>query len=272
MLTQRIGLIGAGNMAQAIVAGLVASGVAPSDRIMASDPEPDRLDELARAHGIETTASNAEVAARADVLVLAVKPQVMDAVLAEIKTGLGDKTLLVSIAAGVPTARIERTLGSSTRVIRVMPNTPALVSAGASALARGASATDEDVETARAIFGAVGTTVVLGESQLDAVTGLSGSGPAYVMLVVEALADGGVKAGLPRDVSLALAIQTVLGSAEMLARTGEHPARLKDKVTSPGGTTIYGLGVLEAHGVRGAFVEAVEAATRRAAELGRGSR
>jgi pyrroline-5-carboxylate reductase len=268
MKTTRIGFLGAGNMAGALIAGLLGSKVVGSDQIRVADPRSGRLDELRAAHGVEGHATNADVVRWANVVVLSVKPQVLPQVLAECGALIGSAHLVVSVAAGVPIRSVESKIGPGARVVRAMPNTAALARAGATAIAGSASATAADVDVARALFDAVGRTVVLDEAHLDAVTGLSGSGPAYVMLFVEALADGGVKAGLPRDVALLLAAQTVYGSAKLLLESGEHPARLKDMVTSPGGTSIAGLAVLESKAVRGALVSAVEAATARATELG----
>jgi pyrroline-5-carboxylate reductase len=269
MNSTRIGFLGAGNMAFALLSGLVSKGTFDKTRLLASEPRADRRAELSAALGIEVLASNAELCSAADVLVLSVKPQVVPAVLSECGGSIGAQHLLISIAAGVSIASLEARLGPGARVLRAMPNTPALAGASATALASGTVATPEDVALARSMFDAVGKTVVLAEHHLDAVTGLSGSGPAYVMLFVEALADGGVKAGLSRDVALLLATQTVYGAAKLLLETGEHPAQLRDMVTSPGGTTIAGLAVLEQRAVRGAVIEAVERATARASELGK---
>jgi len=265
----RLALIGGGNMAEAILRGLVRSGVLrPSDMVV-SDVREERLASLRRTYGVETQPKNGEAARDAAVVLLAVKPQVVRQALDDLVPVMSEAQLLVSIAAGVPTGTLEKHfLPRAARVIRVMPNTPALVLQGMSALARGRHASPEDVEAARALFEAVGRTVVVDERLLDAVTGLSGSGPAYVFLAIEALADGGVKAGLPRDIAQMLAAQTVRGAAELLLESGKHPGELKDSVASPGGTTIAGLHVLEQAGVRGALIAAVEAAARRSRELG----
>ena len=220
------------------------------------------------ATGSTVLASNLEATEQADIVVLSVKPQTMEHLLDEIAPAVDHRKLVISIAAGISIAAIARKLGAGVRIVRTMPNTPALVGAGATALARGAHATDADLEQARALFQAVGTTVVVEEQHLDAVTGLSGSGPAFLFLVIEALADGGVKVGLARPVAMALAAQTVLGSAKLVLETGEHPGRLKDQVTSPGGTAIAGVHALEQGGLRAALIDAVEAATRRSHELG----
>lgn len=268
MKERRIGFIGAGNMATALVRGLFTSGLVTADHVRASDPNPERLALLSREHGIVTDADNQAVGRWADLVVLAVKPQVVDAALAHLAPSLAAGTLLVTIAAGVSTAALEARLPESVRVVRAMPNTPAIAQAGATAVAHGSRSTPEDLELAKSLFGAVGRVVTLDEGLMNAVTGLSGSGPAYVLLVIEALADGGVKVGLGRDAALLLATQTVLGSAKLLLETGEHPARLRDMVTSPGGTTIAGLHALESGGLRPALIDAVERATQRAFELG----
>jgi pyrroline-5-carboxylate reductase len=268
MSEHRIGLVGGGNMALALVRGLLAAGRVTASAVRASDPSEARRTLLASTHGIATTERNDEVASWANVLVLAVKPQAIETAIRSLGTAFSPGALVVSIAAGVPLAVLEALLPAGTRVVRAMPNTAAMALAGATALAAGSQATKADVETARGLFEAVGSAVVVDEPLLDAVTGLSGSGPAYVMLVIEALADGGVKMGLPRDVALGLAAQTVYGSAKLLIETKEHPAKLKDMVTSPGGTTIAGLHALESGGLRPALIGAVERATQRSQELG----
>lgn len=204
----------------------------------------------------------------AGIIILSVKPQVIEKVLAEIAPVVDDKKLIISIAAGVSLAKIENALKKGSRVVRVMPNTPALVLAGVAALTRGNSATNEDVSFAKVIFDSVGRSVVVDEKLMDAVTGLSGSGPAYVFMIIDALSDAGVKVGLPRQLALELAAQTVYGSAKMVLETKEHPAKLRDMVTSPGGTTIEGLHALEKGKLRATLMNAVEAATARSKELG----
>jgi pyrroline-5-carboxylate reductase len=267
MKTQTLGFLGAGNMAAALIKGLLHAGVSP-DRIVASDVKAERLDQLAAAHGIRTTRDNLALVRECSVVVLSVKPQVIDKVLTEIGGEVRTEQLIVSIAAGVPIEALEARLPAGARVVRSMPNTPATVQAGATAIAGGAHAREDDLRIARELFEAVGRVVVLDESLLDAVTGLSGSGPAYVMLIIEALADGGVKVGLHRDTALVLAAQTVFGSARLLLETGEHPGRLKDMVTSPGGTAIAGLHTLESGALRRTLIDAVEVATKRSVELG----
>lgn len=268
MHDKTIGFVGAGNMAGALIRGLLSSGAVAPERIYASDLRRERLDELAREHGIRTTPANEELAAACDVVVLAVKPQVIDKILPPIAAALRPNALVVSIAAGVPIEAIESRLPEEARVVRTMPNTAAIALAGATAIAPGTNARGDDIDIAKQLFEATGRVVVLDESLLDAVTGLSGSGPAYVMLMIDALADGGVKVGLHRETALLLAAQTVYGSAKLLLETGEHPGRLKDMVTSPGGTAIAGLHTLEAGGLRTTLINAVENATHRAQELG----
>lgn len=262
-----VGVIGVGNMAEALIRGLVHSGLVASEQVIGSHPRVERGEELVGKFGIGVTTRNAEVAQRADVLVFAVKPQVMPRVLDEVQGHVKSGALVISIAAGIPIAAIEAKLPQA-RIIRAMPNTPALVSAGATAVAAGDHATPEDVAVAKRIFDSVGITVLLDESHMDAVTGLSGSGPAYIFLIIEALSDAGVKVGLSRHHAQELAAQTVLGSAKLLVETHEHPGRLKDMVTSPGGTAIAGLHTLEAGGLRTTLMDAVEVATRRSRELG----
>jgi pyrroline-5-carboxylate reductase len=272
LASHTIGFIGAGNMAEALIRGLIKGGHVPATRIAASAPRRERLDELAAAYAIDVTTDNREIARRSGLVVLSVKPQIMDKVLREIGDQLAPGTLVVSIAAGVDTETIEGAVGEGVRVIRAMPNTPALVGAAATAIAPGKHASEADLAAAKALFDAVGITVQLDESHLDAVTGLSGSGPAYIFLILEALADAGVKVGLSRRNAQRLAAQTVMGSAKMLLDTDEHPGKLKDMVTSPGGTAIAGLHTLEEGGLRTTLINAVETATKRARELGRGGK
>lgn len=255
-------------MAGALIRGLLHSSTVTAEQIRASDVKEERLDELREKFGVATTTDNDDLVRWADVIVLAVKPQIVDRVLGSIASGLSGGDVVISIAAGVPIDAIEARLPAGSRVIRAMPNTAAIALAGATAIAPGAHATRDDIGVARALFEAVGRCVTLDESLLDAVTGLSGSGPAYVMLMIEALADGGVKVGLGRDVALLLAAQTVYGAAKLQLETGEHPGRLKDMVTSPGGTAIAGLHTLEAGGLRRTLIDAVEAAATRSAQLG----
>lgn len=264
----RVGFIGAGKMATALGCGLCQSGFTTPDRLSASDVIPAALEHFVEKSGGKALRTNHEVAENCDVLILAVKPQQFPAILAEIAPRVGTRHLVISIAAGIPLATLARVLGAERRLVRVMPNTPCLVGESASAYCIGGTATAGDAGLVSQLLSAVGLAVALPESMLDAVTGLSGSGPAFVCLMIEALADGGVKAGLPRDVSMKLAAQTVLGTARMVLETGQHPGVLKDAVASPGGTTIAGLHELERHGVRGALMDAVESAAKRSRELG----
>jgi len=263
-----VGFLGAGNMAAALIKGLLHAGVFLPSEIYASDAKADRLKHIQTTHGVRVTSDNHELARTVDVLVVAVKPQVVDRVLDAIATDLRKETLVISVAAGVPLEALEGRLPPYARVVRSMPNTPATALAGATAISAGSHATEADLEIARELFEAVGRVVTLDEPLLDAVTGLSGSGPAYIMLIIEALADGGVKMGLHRETAMLLAAQTVYGSAKLLLDTGEHPGRLKDMVTSPGGTAIAGLHTLESGALRKTLIDAVESATLRAAELG----
>jgi pyrroline-5-carboxylate reductase len=265
-----VGFIGAGKMATALAAGFIRAGLVAETQVLASD-----LSEAARQHFAKetrgrTTHSNAEVVKFARVIVLAVKPGQVAEVLSEVRAEFTAEHLLISIAAGVTLARLEADVPSGTRVIRVMPNTPALVGASASAFSLGKAAKREDGEMAQRFLGAVGMAFELKEALLDAVTGLSGSGPAYVYLIIEALSDGGVAAGLPRDVATRLAAQTVLGSGKMVLETGLHPGALKDMVASPGGTTIEGLCELEKGKLRGTLISAVRAAAEKSRKLGQG--
>jgi len=266
----KLGFLGAGKMASALAKGFIKAGFVSADAVIASDPYESARAAIAKDCGIKTTGSNLEVVKFSNVLLLAVKPDQANDVLAEACPHFTNQHLLVSIAAGVPLARMEAALPAGARVIRVMPNTPALVGASASAFAPGRSATADDAQLAQKLFSAVGTAYQVKESLLDAVTGLSGSGPAYVFVMIEALSDGGVAAGLPRDIATKLAAQTLLGSAKLLLETNLHPGALKDMVTSPGGTTIEGVHELEIGGVRGALINAVRAATDKSRRLGQG--
>jgi pyrroline-5-carboxylate reductase len=263
-----VAFLGGGNMAAALIKGLLVSKLLPPSSIRVSDAKPERLKVLEEEHGVQVFMNNTALVRDADVVVLAVKPQVMDKVLDPLARDLKPGQLVISVAAGVPLRSIEARLGEGVRVVRAMPNTPATALAGATAISPGTFATADDMNVAEKFFAAVGKVVTLDESLLDAVTGLSGSGPAYVMLIIEALADGGVKVGLHRDTALLLAAQTVYGSAKLLLDTGEHPGRLKDMVTSPGGTAIAGLHTLESGALRKTLIDAVEVATQRAETLG----
>jgi pyrroline-5-carboxylate reductase len=266
---RKIAFLGGGNMAEALIKGLIAAGTARPDQILATDVSVDRLAHLTKKYGISSAKSNVDAAREARVIILSVKPAVIEKIVAEISPAVDDEKLVISIAAGITLAKIEKSLRDTARVVRVMPNTPALVLAGAAALSGGKNTTNDDLVFAQSIFNSVGRTVVVDEKLMDAVTGLSGSGPAYVFMIIDALSDAGVKAGLPRQLALELTAQTVYGSAKMVLETKEHPGKLRDMVTSPGGTTIEGLHALEKGKLRATLMNAVEAATARSKELGK---
>lgn len=263
-----IGFIGAGAMAEAIISGILKRGFAKPDNVWASDTDEARLKLFFDKWGLNTTTNNVELVKKADVVILSVKPFVLKSLLEEISTTVSTAHLLISIAAGISTGYISSFFHDRVPVIRVMPNTPALLGEGASALAAGEDASPEHMEFAQKLFASVGRAVVVQEQDMDAVTGLSGSGPAYVYLIIEALADAGVKAGLSRQCALDLAAQTMYGAAKMVLETGEHPAVLKDKVTTPGGTTITGLHIMEKGNLRATVIDAVLAAVERSKEMG----
>lgn len=265
-ITKPIGFIGAGQMAEALARGFAAKGVASADTMFCFDPSESRKD-VFRSFGASGCDSSLDVVKNAKIIFIAVKPQYVRVVLEEVKHILTPEHVIVSIAAGVPLSQLKAAAGDDAHLIRVMPNTPCLVGASASAMCLGGAATEEDGEAVRTLFAAVGTIFKVEEKLLSAVTGLSGSGPAYIFIAIEALADGGVRAGLPRDIAQQLAAQTVMGAAKMVLETGRHPAVLKDMVTSPGGTTIAGVYELEKAGMRQAFISAVYAASTRADEL-----
>ncbi len=262
-----LAFIGAGNMGEALIRGLLSTKTVGPSQITAADVRPERCEFFTKHFGIATTADNVTAAEFADVIVLAVKPQQMSPVLADLKPVMSSAKLIISIAAGVTIARIERELGGNVRVVRVMPNTPAFVGAGAAALAKGTHATQEDVSMAERILGAVGLTVRVDEKLMDAVTALSGSGPAYVFYVTEAMIKAGVTAGLDEGLARKLAIQTVFGAAKLLLESGERPESLRRKVTSPGGTTEAALRVMDERKLMETFVEAVKTAKKRSHEL-----
>src|SRR5687767_8405527 len=264
----KVGFLGAGKMATALAKGFIRAGLVNAQSVFASDPVEASRTQFAGETGAKATTSNADVLKSAPVIFLAVKPSHVNEVLAEVKPAFTDRHVLISIAAGVPIARMEAVLGASARIIRVMPNTPALVGESASAFALGKGAHAEDGALVQKLLSSVGVAYEVKEALLDAVTGLSGSGPAYGFVLIEALSDGGVAAGLPRDVATKLAAQTLLGSAKMVLETGLHTGTLKDMVTSPGGTTIEGLQELEKGGVRAALINAVRAATEKSRKLG----
>ncbi|MCX8052537.1 MAG: pyrroline-5-carboxylate reductase [Armatimonadetes bacterium] len=264
----RLTIIGAGAMGSTFAAGVISAGLVRAEDVTLTDVDVSRLDELRSNLGVSVALDNAAAVNGADVVLIAVKPAVVSEVLDQIAGVITSKQLIISVAAGVRLESIESRLPSGAKVIRSMPNTPCRIGVGAIGFARGRFAKDADVGVASRIFDAVGMSFEVPEKLLNAVTGLSGSGPAYVFMLIEALSDGGVRMGLPREVSTKLAAQTVMGAARMVLEENEHPARLKDQVTSPGGTTIAGIEVLERAGFRSALIEAVKAAAERADELG----
>ena len=269
-MNEKIGVVGAGKIGSAIARGVIRAGLATKEKVIASDVSDALRQSITQELGIKATADNSELCDFADIVILAVKPQVVDPVAKEIAKKVGKSKLVVSVAAGVPLARIEANLSPGARVVRVMPNIPCVVGAGAAGFAGGAHATAADLEKVGAILNSFGIGLPVEEKYLDAVTGLSGSGPAYVFLFMEALADGGVQVGLARDIALRLAMQTVYGAAKMALESNKHLGELKDEVTSPGGTTIAGLYAMEQKGFRGTVIDAVVNATRRSQELGKG--
>ncbi len=264
-----LGFLGSGKMASALAKGVVASQAVAASDLLCTDIFAPAANALAEATGGRSVATNAELVRSADTIVLCVKPADAVGALGSLRDDLAGK-LVISIVAGLPIRTLQDAAGPKARIVRVMPNTPALIGEGAAAFALAASARDADAEVVEKIFGAVGFVCLVKEELLDVVTGLSGSGPAFVYLMIEALADGGVLMGLPRDLSLQLAAQTVAGAARMVRQSGLHPAVLRDQVTSPGGTTVAGLEELEHGGARAAFLAAVRAATERSRELGSG--
>lgn len=266
---KKISIIGTGNMGEALVSGLISSGSSSPENIICTDIRLDKLQLVKEKYGVDTTDNNIAAVEESNIVIYAVKPQIIASVLKETAHALDLSKLIISIAAGVPLAAIEYCLKKDLRLIRVMPNIAAFVKESASVLAAGKNATKDDIQLAMAIFDSMGKSIFLKENILmDAITGLSGSGPAYIFLIVDAMADAGVKVGLSREDALFLSIQTVLGSAKLLMETREHPGRLKDMVTSPGGTAIAGIHTLEKGGLRTTLINAVEVATQRSKELG----
>lgn len=267
-IRETLGFVGGGQMAEALIKGLLSKKFLKPGQVKVSDPSEDRRNHLREAFGINTTPENKEAIKGSEIIILAVKPQVMPVVIEDIGPVVSSNHLVVSIAAGITAHYIEKRLPEGARVVRVMPNTPALVQAGAAALCKGFSASHVDMDIVRQILEAVGKAVVVPEALMDAVTGLSGSGPAYVFTFIEGLIDAGVREGLSRTVAQELVVQTVLGAALMCQNTGKHPAELTAMVTSPGGTTVAGLHVLERAALRGILMDAVRAAAERSRELG----
>ncbi len=271
LLESKLGLIGGGVMGEALLSRLMAEQIYQPQEVIVSEVQETRRRYLAETYGVQVTADNQAVARSTSAILLAIKPQIFAEVanlLTQTLTASGSKPLMISILAGVKLSQLESAF-EQLPVIRAMPNTPATVGAGITALAMGSQAKDSDRQIARKLFQSVGEVVEVPETLMDAVTGLSGSGPAYVAMIVEALADGGVKSGLPRDIAMQLALATIKGTVELLQTTKMHPAELKDRVTSPGGTTIAGVAQLEKGGLRSALIEAVQAATARSLELGK---
>ncbi|MCC2641780.1 MAG: proC [Nitrospira sp.] len=264
-----IAFIGGGHMSEALIAGLSRQKLLTPERVTVSDPQASRRELLASRFGVITVADNENAANKADIIVLCVEPQILDEVLDQLRPVMQAHPLIISVAAGYPLSRIETHVKPATRLVRAMPNTPATIGEGATALSFVPGLSAEDHHMARSLFESVGKVVVVEERLMDAVTGLSGSGPAYVFAMIEALADGGVLMGLPRTTSQLLAAQTLAGAARMVLEQGEHPAVLKDRVASPGGTTIAGLRRLEEGKLRATLMAAVEAATRRSQDLGK---
>jgi pyrroline-5-carboxylate reductase len=266
----KLGIIGCGKMATALVQGAMRAGLVQKEDVTGYSPTEKSREVFATATGGGTVSSAAEVVSASEVILLATKPYDIARVMeAAGKDAGGESRLVISVAAGITLATLEAAAPENFRVIRSMPNTPSVVGQGATAYCLGSRAGVEDAEIAKAFFSSVGLAIAVPEKLMDAVVGVSGSGPAYIYLVIEAMADGGVLGGIPRADALRLAAQTVAGAAAMVIESGEHPAVLKDKVTSPGGTTIAALATLESHGIRSAFIEAVAAATRKSIELGK---
>jgi pyrroline-5-carboxylate reductase len=266
-LNRAIAIIGAGNMGTSLLRGILNAKLAPQNKIIASGTHSAKLEKFSSKWKISHTLDNAQAAQFADIVMLCVKPYTIGKVLDEIKAALREDQLLISIAAGVTIESMQHRVGKNNPIVRAMPNIASTVDEGATAVSFGRFCNEEHQRIAISIFEAVGEVVVVDEQQLDAVTGLSGSGPAYIYMVIEALIDGGVKMGLPRDVSRKLAIQTVLGSAKLVKESNLHPAILRDQVTTPGGTAINAVHELESHGLRSMLINAVATATLRSKEL-----
>ncbi len=268
MLKEKIGFIGGGKMGEALINGILRAELSSSDKIMVSDVDKKRLQILEKEAGIKTTQDNKKITSDSDIIILAVKPNMMGNILDELNSEITSKHLIISIAAGVPLSFMESSLNEGCRVVRVMPNTPCLVGETAAGYALGKNATQADGKLVGQLLDAVGKSFLLEEKHLDAVTGLSGSGPAFIYVVIEALADGGVKMGLPRDVANTLAAQTAFGAAKMVLESDTDIGQLRDSVASPGGTTIEGLHALEKGGLTNVLIDAVEAATKKSKSLG----
>ncbi len=264
-----IAVIGAGHMGSALIGGMLRARLTEPRRITASRRNEEALKELRRRWGIHAVSDNRKAAEGAQIVILAVKPQISRQVLSELASGMDKTQLVISLMAGITTETINKRLKKPCPVVRAMPNTPALVDAAATAIAAGAHAGERDLALAESVFGSVGKVVTLPESALDAVTGLSGTGPVYIFMLIEAMIDGGVKMGIPRNVASQLAAQTVFGAAKLVLETGRHPAILKDEVTTPAGTAINAIHMLEAKGFRSVLIDAIQTATQRSQELSR---
>jgi len=264
---KKLALVGAGKIGEALLSGILSSQLVSVNNVVAADADQTRADYIGEKYGVKTYTNNRQAVAGADLVLLCVMPQRVKDVLREIRKTVRKRALVISVAASVRTALLEQELDRGMRVIRVMPNTPCLIRQGMSALCRGKHASDEDLKIAQAIFSSMGRTVVVDERHMDAITGLSASGPAYVYLIIESLAEAGVKLGLPRELSTELSAQTLLGASALVLHTGEHPAKLKDVVTTPAGCTIDGLLELEEGGLRVTLIKAVVRAAERAKEL-----
>jgi pyrroline-5-carboxylate reductase len=267
-MNQRITIIGSGKMGDTIISGLLSSGITKPNLITTTDRSESRLDYIRNRHNVKTTSDNREAVSKADVILFCIKPQNAEKVIQDVAKHIPKSAILISIMAGVTLNKLQNWLPDGTPVIRAMPNTPTQVNAGMTAIAGGKFVDQTQLDVAKSLFSSIGMTINLDERHFDAVTGLSASGPAFIYIVIEALADGGVKCGLPRDVSIQLASQMTLGAAKMVLETGKHPAILKDDVTTPAGCTTDGILALEEGGVRVTLIKAVTEATRRAGELG----
>jgi len=266
-LSENIAIIGTGRIGMALLGGMIKAGVVSEKQLIATARSEATIERIKQHFAVKTTLDNLDAVKQSQIILLSVKPQNIGEVLQEIAPAVTPQHLVISVVAGITTHAIQQALGKACAIIRAMPNIPVVVDAGATAIAAGEQAEDQHLEIARAIFAAVGEVVAVRESQLDAVTGLSGSGPAYIYMVIEALIEGGVKMGLSRDIATQLSVQTVLGGAKLMKETGRHPAVLRDEVTTPGGTAIAAIHELEEHALRNMLISAVETATHRSAEL-----
>ena len=266
-MDKTIGFIGSGNMANAMMGGILKANLVSSNQVICSDPSKTKLEDLQSRYGVSITTNNCEVATKADILVLSVKPQFYPEVIKEIKASVNDNTIIVVIAAGQKIATIKKLFEKDTKVVRAMPNTPALVGEGMAALSPCPMVLPEELDLICNIFNSFGKCEVIAENLMDVVTGVSGSSPAFIFMIIEAMADGAVLEGMPRDKAYTFAAQAVLGSAKMVLETGKHPAELKDMVCSPGGTTIAGVSILEENGLRASLIKAIETATKKSKDL-----